>query len=350
MTSVVVEMRQVLGADASRFLEGDAHATIFQGDAWASVLAQGYGHQTHFFVARSGTEVRGVFVVVRQRVWPLGEKWVALPYQFHCGPPIAEDPDIAAALIRAALAAARSANARYLEVRGSRFSDVMQAEGLVRVDTGLLATNIDFRTHTVGMIRKTTRHEVRYASEAGVVVEHVPAVEGMKLYLAMYLRDMRDLGTPQAGRKLFDAMSRHLAGALDIVVARRQGEVLGSMMVLGDQRVAFLRGVAGTMTPTSREHFVGKALTYAGIEAARARGVATFSMGMTWAGDAGLKAYKSGWGGTVEPIDSFVATFKGEAPRPGDYFGGYKLARRLWSKTPLLVAEPVGHRITRWIG
>ena len=104
------------------------------------------------------------------------------------------------------------------------------------------------------------------------------------------------------------------------------------------------------MTAVAREHFVGKALMYAAIEAARERNVATFSLGMTWEGDAGLNAYKAGWGGTTEPVVAFVATLNGEAPRPGDYFGGYQLARRLWQKMPLLVAEPVGHRITRWIG
>ena len=350
MTGTVVEMHQSPDPDVIEFLENNEHATIFHSAAWAKVLARSYGHETLFFVARAAANVRGVFVVVRQRLWPLGEKWVALPYQFHGGPPIADDPEIAEALIQAAVGAARDARARYLEVRTSRFSDVMQAAGMVRVDSGLQATNLDLRTHERGMIRKSTRKEIRYASEGGVVVEHVAPHEGMKLFLTPYLRDMRDLGTPQAGRSFFGALVRELPDKVHMAVARRHGEVVGSIMVLGDQRVAFARGYAGTMTRVSREHFVGKALVYAAIEAARARGVATLSLGLTWVGDVGLNAWKSGWGGTTQPIDSFVATLNGKAPRPGDYFGGYQLARRLWSKTPLVVAGPVGHRITRWIG
>jgi hypothetical protein len=350
LSDVFVETLTTPGADVVDYLDRSEDGSIFHGQAWATVLERSYGHETLYFIARDRSTVRGVFVIVRQRMWPFGEKWVALPYQFHSGPPIADDSETAATLIRAAIKAARASAARYLEVRTSRFSDVMQAEGLVRLHSGLQVTNLDLRTHQRGMIRRSTRAEVRHAAEGGVTIEHVPAAEGMKAFLGPYLRDMRDLGSPQAGRRFFDALVTEMPGALHMVLARRQGEVIGSLFVLGDRRATFARGSAGTMTPISREHFVGKALMYAAIEAARERGVAIFSMGITWEGNSGLNAYKSGWGGTTTPIESFVATLKGKAPTPGDYFGGYQFARKMWQKMPLFMAEPVGHRVTQWIG
>lgn len=350
MSALVVETLTAPPSDVVDFLGRSEGASIFHGKSWATVLARSYGHETFFFVARSGSSVRGVFVAVRQRLWPLREKWVAMPYQFQAGAPVAEDEATAAALVRAALSAARSARALYLEIRSSRFAHVMMSEGLERVDTGLQATNLDLSTHRPDMIRKTIRKELRRAASWGVVTGSVPAPEGMKTFLSPYLRDMRDLGTPQAGTAFFDALLREMPDAVHIVVARREGQVLGSMLVLGDQRAAFARGSAGTMTPEARELNVGKALLHAAIEAAQQRGVRMLHLGITWEGNPGLNAYKEGWGGTTEPVEAFVAAISGKAPKAGDYFGSFQLARRLWGRMPMILAEPVGHRITRWIG
>jgi hypothetical protein len=53
-------------------------------------------------------------------------------------------------------------------------------------------------------------------------------------------------------------------------------------------------------------------------------------------------------GGTT--VGGELAPLKGDAPKAGDYFGGHQLARRLWKRMPLMVASPVGHRVTTWIG
>lgn len=350
MSHLVVETLTTPGADVIDYLDRSDEASIFHGRAWASVLSRSYGHETLYFVARTPPTVRGVFVVVRQRMWPFGEKWIALPYQFHSGPPIADDAETAATLIRAAIKEARASAARYLEVRTARFGDVMQAAGLARVDSGLQVTNLDLRTHERRMIRRGILREVRYSAEGGVGIEHVTAAEGIKAFLPTYLRDMRDLGSPQAGHTFFNALLQEMPEAVHILVARRRGEILGSILVLGDRRAAFARGIAGTKTQSAREHYVSKALVYAAIEAAKERGVACLSLGITWHGDAGLSLYKEGWGGMTQPVECFVAPILGEAPKAGDYFGGYQLARRIWRRMPMMLAEPVGHRVTRWIG
>lgn len=350
MTTISITMTTTPDPDVAAFLDTHEAATIFHSQAWAAVLSRSYGHLTRFFVARRGSTIAGVFVVVCQRMWPMGEKWVALPYQFHGGMPVTDDPSIAAVLIQTAVQAARDAGARYLEVRDTLSGEKPEAGDLVPVESGLQVTDIDLRTYDPARIRYTTRAEVRYAAEKGVIVEHVAPDEGFRAFLPPYLRDMRDLGTPQAGLRFFEALVKEMPEHVHIAVARLAGDIIGSLLVLGDRRTAFLRGTTGTRTQRGREHFVGKALTYAAIAAARDRGVSRFHFGITWEKDAGLSAYKSAWRGVTQPVRLYVAPLRGAPPSPGDYFGGFQLARTIWKRLPLAIAGPVGHRVTQWIG
>jgi predicted N-acyltransferase len=191
---------------------------------------------------------------------------------------------------------------------------------------------------------------VRYSSEAGVRIDRVPAAEGIQAFLMPFYREMRSMGTPQAGRRFFNALVQYMPEHVHMGVARLGEEVLGAIFILGDSHAAFMRSTCGTTTPRGREHFVGKALTYDAIEAARARGVRMFHLGITWEKDAGLAAYKAGWGGVTESVTRYVWSPRSTSVTPGELLGGYQTARRIWSRLPLVIAEPLGHQITRWIG
>jgi predicted N-acyltransferase len=289
-------------------------------------------------------------VVVRQRVWPLGEKWVAVPYQFQSGAPIADNPEVAAALGRHAIEDAKAAGVRSLEVRSTVPAPALEEAGFQRAESGLQVTSLDLLTHDRMKIRRTTRAEVRYSSEAGVRIERVPAAEGMRVFLTPYFREMRSMGTPQAGRRFFNALVQFMPEHVHMSVARLGDNVLGAILVLGDSHAAFARSTSGTSTALGREHFVGKALMHDAIEAARARGVRMYHLGITWEKDAGLAAYKAGWGGVTEPVIRYVWSRSATHETPGELLGGYRTARRIWSRLPLVIAEPLGHQITRWIG
>jgi hypothetical protein len=345
-----IEVARATVAEAAAAFDASPDATVFHGARWAQVMAESYGHQTHVLVARDGTAIRGAFSVVRQRVWPLGEKWVALPYQFHAGAPIAGDQDVVARLVEQMVHDARQAGAKFLEVRTTFPSDALERGGLTRLGSGLQVTDLDLRSHTDTMIRRGIRREIRYAAEAGVVVEHVSATEGMQMFVAPYLREMRGLGTPQASPKFFDILAATAPDHVHISVAKRGGEVLGAILVIGDERMAYARGMFGASSARGREFFIGKALTHGAIEAARRRGVRRFHLGITWDRDEGLSAYKAGWGGETTPVLLYRSTFRGDAPQPGDYFGGFTLVRRAWQYVPQPLADVIGQQVTRWIG
>jgi hypothetical protein len=350
MSELVVERAEGPGLEAlERFLDMRADATIFHRAAWQRVVEASYGHRCDLWIARRDGEVRGCFPVMRMRAPFAGEKHVALPYQFATGAPLAADAGVATALIERAAREARAAGAKFLEIR-SREPIAGAAElGLRVIDSQLVTTDLDLATFDEKALSRGIRREVGYAREAGLVIEDATDREGLDSFLDLYLPEMRAHGAPQAGRVFFATLARVMPKNVFVHLARLGGELVGGILVLGDDRLACGRGIAG-QTARGRACFAGKALTHAAIVAARRRGVATFHMGMTFVGDRGLASYKDGWRGRTSPVLLSVLPLAGAPPEPGSYFEGFALAKALWRRLPLFLCDAIGHRVTRWIG
>lgn len=336
--------------DTAAFLASCGGACVFHAAPWARVLRSSYGHGTDVHTARIGDSVVGAFIVVRQRAFPFGEKHVALPYQFFGGEPLTDDADVRIALIRSAAARARAARAKYLEIRTKKSYPEFAAEGFCEIDSQLVVTDLHLPDYDLSKIRRGILREVKYAAEAGLEIRHLEPKVGMPIFRDLYRREMRGFGAPQAGPSFFAALLREMPEQIFISTAVLGGETIGAIFVIGDENAVFGRGIAGATTARGREYFVGKALTYAAIEAAKNRGQKIFHMGITWVGDGGLSAYKGGWQGETQAVRLYVLPIRGEAPAPGGYFEGFRLAKAVWKRMPLFFCDWMGHQVTRWIG
>ena len=336
--------------DQDGFVAAHPDGTIFQTSAYLRTLREGYGHETIVLSARRGDALLGILPLVAMKQLFLGEKLVAMPYQFDTGEPLVLEPSARGALLERAAALARQRGVRHLEIRTTKAPPDAAAFGYQSLDSGLVVTDLRFAAFDPKKsISRGIRREVGYAAEAGLVIKRTAEPEALWRFRALWLAEMKAHGAPQAGKNFFTAQLRELAGALYLSEAWKGDRLIGGLLALGDRHAAYGRAVAGH-TAEGRAHFVGKALTYDSILWAKERGVERYHMGITWTGDRGLKAYKDGWGGDTSPVSMLVLPVRGEAPSPGSYFGGFGLAKKVWSILPLWLADRLGHEVTRWIG
>lgn len=354
---------EIDGPEVAALLASHPAANLFYGPAWRRVVRDAFGHATDVWAARRSGELVGLFPVTRMSHPLLGTKWVAQPYQFAGGAPLAlpaqdagDADDVARALVERVADAARRARAGWVEIRhlGELGEPAwLQAAGFRDVASGLVTTLVPIRPGgaaiELGDVRRGHRRNIASALEAGLQLAETRSADDLARFRGMYLRENRDLGAPQAGRRYFEAMHRHLGEGLRLFLARLAGEVVGGILTLDDGRTCFARcAVQGS--PAVRALHVGKAQIFHGMRAAAERGCTLYNLGISWVGDAGLLASKEGWRGETVPVRLAVLPIAKAGPAPGGYFEGYGLAKAVWRRLPLPLAEHLGGWVTRWVG
>jgi hypothetical protein len=336
------------GPALTRFLDARPDATVFHSSAWANVIRAAYRHEVRCWIATEGDDIVGAFPVTVMRVPGLGRKFVAGPYQMHSGMPLADNASVRSELLAACVAAARKEAARYVEVRHFEETDELAPHGFVRCESGLVTTTIPLANLALTQAEHGHRQRVRKADKLGVEIVRSDRAEDLRLFRRMYLQTGRAMGAPQSGWPYFAATLQLMPNQLALYLAKHEGRVVGGFLVLGDRRLAFARCSAHS----SRESLAvnaGQALWWRALQDAAAAGCPGFHCGVSWSGDVGLIKWKEGWGGTSRPVQTFVLPIRARAPEAGGYFEGYGLAKALWKRLPMPIADVVGHQVTRWI-
>jgi Acetyltransferase (GNAT) domain len=342
-------LREEQTASLATFLAGRPDATVFHSPAWAGVIADTYGHDCHYWVATQGEAIAGAFPVTEMRVPGLGCKHVAMPYQMHSGAPLAATAAIRDALLEAAIAGARKAGSKYLEVRHFEEASWLEAYGFVRVDSGLVTTTIPIDSLDLTQTSHGHRQRVRKAVKLGVSVERSDSIDDLRTFRRMYLETGRAMGAPQAGWPYFAATHERVGTKTALYFARREGSTVGGFFVLGDEHLTFARCSAHSSREALKSN-AGHALWWQAMQDAAQAGCKEFNCGITWIGDTGLIDWKEGWGGTSRPVYTYVLPLRSKPPEAGGYFEGYAFAKAVWKRLPLPVADVIGHNVTRWIG
>lgn len=331
-----------------QFLRGRPETTVFHSPEWLAVILAAYGHACDYWVARSGNAIAGIFPVSVVRTPGLGAKMIAMAYQMDTGLPIAESSDAARALIECAVAEAKRAAVRYLEVRSLTPAPELSAAGFIEVPSGLVTTIVGLEGMESGRIRRNHRRNLRAAAERGVTVIESRATEDFRRFHRLYLREGRSMGAPQAGWPFFESLHRHAPASYRLYLALFEDRVIGGLVTLGDERVVYARHAAYNSSEALELH-AGAALYWRAIRDAAEAGAERFNCGISWEGDTGLIHWKEGWSGHSVPVQLSVLPVRGHAPRAGDYLSGFRLAKAVWRRLPLPLAEFGGQLVTKWV-
>jgi hypothetical protein len=332
-----------------QFLARRDDSCVFHQPEWHAVIAATYGHKCIYWAALVGRDIVGVLPVVVVKLPFAGSKVIAMAFQFHSGLPLTDDEAVAIRLVQRAVEHARDIRAGFFELRHWAPVPYLESNGFVAIDSQVVTTATPLEGLELRQMRKGHREEARYALRRGVTLHQCDSMRDLATFRSMYLQEGRKLGTPQAGWNFFRHLHEQAWPRCKLVLARAADDrCLGGLLTLDDGRVMFARYGAYS-TPEAFKLRVSKALFWHAMVEGSARGCKSFNFGITWAGDEGLIRFKEGWNATSRPVYQYVYPLRARPPSPGDYLGGFSLAKAVWRRLPLPVVEYAGRLVTSWI-
>ncbi len=346
--TVVVHPRTALPARMpalERFVDASAaDVPLGRHPGWLGVLREGLGHETFALEAVEGGRTRG-FLPLAHVASPLfGRFLVSLPYLNTAG--VVADSDAAArALVARAAVLADELNVRHLELRHE-----------TAVDHPTLPTTVGTKVHMRMPLGASpdalwkkfdpkVRNQVRKGEKCGFGV----AWGGAELLAPFYdvlARNMRDLGTPVFGRRLFAEILAAFPDRAEVCVVRDGARPIAAAMLLHG------RGVTEVPTASALREYnpscVNMLMYHHLLLRAVGRGQRAFDFGRSTA-DGPTFRFKKQWGAEPHPTAWQYHLRAGGASDMRPDNPRFQLAIRVWQRLPVGLTRLIGPPIVRGI-
>jgi FemAB-related protein (PEP-CTERM system-associated) len=264
----------------------------------------------------------------------------SLPFLTYGGV-LAGSDATARALIDRAGEEARARRCRHVELRhvGRRFEDLPCKQHKVvmhlAVGPGLWE-----------QLDRKVRNQIRKAEKSGLSALS-GGVELVDEFYTVFARNMRDLGTPVYGRRLFEEVLRTFPDQTRLVVVRLGGRPAAAGLTY--------RSGTSVQVPwaSSIRDFnslcPNHLLYWHIIEAAVAEGATTLDFGRSTPNE-GTYKFKAQWGAVPVPLHwEYVLLDGGEMPDASRKNPKFQAAIRVWQRCPQWLANRVGPHIVRAI-
>jgi FemAB-related protein (PEP-CTERM system-associated) len=311
---------------------------------WLQVLYRGLGHAPYCLEAVEEGRTHGFLALAYVRSLLFGRFLVSLPY-LNYGGPVADNDAIAGFLIDRAVELADDLSVRYLELRHelphahSHLRETRTDKVHMRLDLpatpGALWDELDAKV----------RNQVRKGQKNGLSVTW-GGHDQLSAFYGVFSHNMRDLGTPVYGKRLFRAILDQFPDRAEFCVVRAGKLPVGGALLLHGWGVT---EVPSASTLRSHNHTCANMLMYWHLlERATQRGQHTFDFGRS-SHDSPTMRFKKQWG--ASPANSEwqfylrrgqVAGMQKENPR-------YQRFIRIWQKLPVMLTRLIGPRIVRGI-
>ncbi len=304
--------------------------------AWLDVLARGFQHQPICLEAVQGETCRGLLPLAFVKSQLFGRFLIGLPY-LNYGGVLADDEETPRLLIDHAIELADRLEVDRLELRHERALDHPQLTPATghkyNVRRNLPATSAALWKS----LESSVRNQIRKGRRGGLKVAW-GGEELLPEFYDVFSHNMRDLGTPTFGQRLFRAILCEFPGLAEFCVVRA-GElpVAAALLTHG-------WGVTEVPSASSLRRFnstcANMLLYWHLLECAVGRGQSQFDFGRSTPGSPVMK-FKEQWGGRAEPAEwQCYVRSGGSDPR----CNGDRYRRFVWLWRHLPVA------LTRWIG
>ena len=314
------------------------------GPEWLRALGAGLRHPTYLIEAHQGGRAVGVLPLALVKSMLFGRFLVSLPYVNWAGV-IAQDEAVAGALIDRAVHLADELDVRYLELRHEQ----QQEHPLL---TCCLTSKVQMR---LGLstseeavwqgLRSVVRTQVRKGEKQGLTV-HWGGRELLEDFYRVFAGNMRDLGTPVFGSRLFRCILAELPDQAELCVLRNAGRpVAGALAVHGP---GLTEVPSASVLRAYRSTAANSLMYWRLIQRAIARGQRVFDFGRSTVGSSTYE-FKAKWGALAAPAVWQYYLRKGTAKDMRPDSGKYDRLIAIWKRLPLAVANLLGPTIVRGI-
>lgn len=312
--------------------------------SWLGVLAGGLRHTVYCVEAEEDGRTCGLLPLAYVRSLLFGRFLVSLPYLNSAGV-LADNPAVGATLIDRAVTLADELKVRYLELRHEQ---PVEYPALTERMTGKVHMRLALPAREGELwdrLPAKVRNQVRKGQKCGLEV----AWGGEELlgeFYAVFSRNMRDLGTPVYGRRLFTDILRQFPGQAELCVVRSGGRPAAAALLLHGQ------GVSEVPSASCLREFnltcANMLMYWHLLERAVQRRQAVFDFGRSSV-DGNTYRFKKQWGAEPAPATwqyyvrhGSIAAVRPDNPRYGRMI-------RLWQRLPVALTRLIGPSIVRGI-
>jgi len=311
-------------------------ATLYHSWRWSEFAGAVFGFRVHrLTVADAAGGIAGLLPLVEQRSRVSGNRLVSLPY-FNYGGALGTSEQQERELMERACELARARRIAQLELR-----DAIPRPGLpVRSDKASVELVLPSSAEELSRsLDAKLRSQVRRADREAPEVT-VGGAELVEAFYAVFSANMRDLGTPVYPRRFFVELVRQFAADCGIVLVRLRGRPAAAALL-----THFRDRTEIPWAASLREHratSVNMRLYWECLAHAIGRGSRVFDFGRSTL-DSGTYRFKLQWGGRPRTLH-WVYPLAASAP-PAGHGRLAEVARRVWSRLPL----PIANRLGPWI-
>lgn len=323
-----------------RYVNAHSNASMYHLYDWGGIFREAFGCRTHYLIARSGAQIKGLLPLFMVGASLLGGRYISsLP-----GGVCADDAVTARQLVQAAIRLTRDKDARYLWLRDAFWkSESCSLE--TRTEYHFVIGDIPSDPGAMWKrLRRDVRRQIRRAQRQSVVV----AWDNGNLdgFYRIHAITMRDLGSPALPRLFFERALELFPDRVRIHTVNLADRAIGSQFSFGFKGV--LHCPYGSSLRQFFSVYPNDLSAWETVRYACGSGCREVNFGRSALGS-GHAAFKQKY--LAEPRAVFYQTYLNTARSSPEVRGGraYQVARPVWRRLPLAVANALSAIVRRAI-
>lgn len=346
-SSVVVHTAKELPEHLPRleaYLRSRGPAPLSRHPAWCLVLKHGLRQVPYCLEAAANGQTQGFLPVTYVSSLLFGRFLVGLPY-LNYGGVVADDDESAGRLVDRAVRLADRLNVRYLQLRHEvafeHPSFAYKSAAKVNMHRPLPTT----ASRLWDALPAKVRNQVRKGRKSGLNVVW-GGEERLADFYEVFSHNMRDLGTPVYGRRLFASIVRQFPERAEFCVVRLGARPLAAALLLHGWGMTEVPS-AGALRPWNST-CANMLMYWHLLERAVERRQTVFDFGRCTPGGNTYR-FKKQWGAAPRPTEWQYYLRRGEVEEMSPYNPRYLRYVRWWQRLPLPVTRLAGPWIVRGI-
>jgi FemAB-related protein (PEP-CTERM system-associated) len=328
--------------DWREYLAGKDEATLLHDPRWGRMMSEVYPVTPWYLTARREGDIRGCLQLIEQRSLIFGSHLCSIPY-FDAAGILTEDDNVGRELIEQAGQLRHQRRCRWVELRheGESVDDLPARKDKVTLRLALPESSEELWDG----FKAKVRNQVRKAEKEGLTAQ-AGGAELVKTFHKVYVRNMRDLGSPPHSLKFFQRLIATFPNQCRLFVVRNEGQAIAASLTLRDDNAV---RVPWAGADWRFRHLNANMLLYwKMLEWSSASGAKCFDFGRSTV-DAGTYRFKKQWGAEAVQLSWQFLLREGEEPPDLKPDGGkFSFLVSCWRKLPVPLARMLGpHLISR---
>ena len=323
--------------DWRSFLAGRDDASIYCDPRWGEVMHRAYGNRPHYLTACRGPEIVGALMLIEQRSFLFGRHLCSVPY-FDAVGALGEGQEATSALLAEAESLRLAVKAEHVELR-----QLSPLEGLP-ARTDKLTLWLDLPSESEALwdgLKAKVRNQVRKAEKAGMTAE-TGGAELLGAFHSVYVRNMRDLGSPPHSRRFYRLILDVFGEAAALHVVRLDSRPVAASLTLTDAGATHVPWAGSDWR--YRSDCPNMLLYWSMLRGACGRSP-RFDFGRS-STDSGTLKFKRQWGAADVPLYwHYLPPDDADPTALGPDSAKYRLLTAAWRRLPVGAARMIGPRI-----